>query len=60
MGMIDEMFGIEVYQKTLPEVKKMLKKLPKSQNERRYYMLHEWNLQNNKQANYRDYKDVEV
>lgn len=59
MSLITELFGIQVTDATLEEVKVLINNLPPTQQERRSYLLHDWAAITGTDLTEDDFKDVE-
>ena len=59
MAMLIELFGEEVFNLPLEEVKRKIRALPPVQQERRSYLMHEWQVITGQKLTERDYLDVE-
>lgn len=60
MSMITELFGEEILNATLDEVKSKINSLPPSQQERHSYLLHDWAAATGHTLTQDDFFDVEV
>ena len=58
MAMLVELFGEEILETTLDEVKAKINALPPSQKERHSYLLHEWSAIKGIKLTPRDFEDV--
>ncbi len=56
--MITELFGDEILDMKLDEVKQKIRTLPPSQAERRSYLLHDWAAATGKNVTKEDFDDV--
>jgi len=59
MSMITELFGNEILQASVDDVKEKIRALPPTQQERRYYLLHDWAAATGTELQESDFKDVE-
>ena len=57
--MIGELFGEDIYNIPLEQVKAKIKALPPAQKERRSYMMHEWSRITGNKLTEQDFLDVE-
>ncbi len=58
MSLVTELFGIDVINKTLPELKDLIKSLPPAQRERRSYILKDFARLKNIELTKQDFADV--
>lgn len=58
MSMIMELFGVEILDASLEEVKAKINELPEVQKERYSYLLHEWSRITGKPLTEEDFEDV--
>jgi hypothetical protein len=59
MSMVTELFGPEILNADLGEVKRQIRMLPPAQKERRSYLLHDWASITGMQLTQQDFRDVE-
>ena len=59
MAMLIELFGPDILNATLDEVKTRIRALPPSQQERRSYLMHEWSVIKGVELTQDDFFDVE-
>jgi len=60
MSLLTELFGMEILNATLDEIKKEINALPPTQKERRSYLLHDWASISGVELTTSDFSDVGV